>query len=419
MSHPYLIRKLDFYDLTIDFLPDVVIKDVKKHKTEKLILNYQWEAKLVTDPEIVAIRDFVAKLRNEIDIPILGIFNTFWKEDEIELSKIFDSVLFIDFFLIKSFNLLVIQHKEKLSYRWNQSSDKYLFLTGKPAKYNRTRLLWKLARANLLKENSIWSSYLSIENSLEFINSRILVPELSLTQFKEFAQEYKNNPDQLRYIHTPESGYTWLNQNYQLHNVNLYTNTRFSIVSETFFNTTKRPWITEKTWYPIMNRHPFIMAGDTCTLDKLSKLGFVTFEEFMLHTDYDTVEDPDLRLDHIVENTKDFLTKKHLDLTPLLDHNRKIFDNLYDRNIQKIQDFIRQNQLKIGIFEMIKIDGFQPEQIMNHEDFKKTIDNVRWNKFYNSIKDDSWPPCPDEDDYPTLPAEIRKECQEIFGYIPK
>jgi len=41
-----------------------------------------------------------------------------------------------------------------------------------------------------------------------------------------------------------------------------------------------------------------------------------------------------------------------------------------------------------------------------------------WQEFYNSIKADHWPNCDRESDFDHLPAEIRSECQNQFGYVP-
>ena len=41
-----------------------------------------------------------------------------------------------------------------------------------------------------------------------------------------------------------------------------------------------------------------------------------------------------------------------------------------------------------------------------------------WQEFYQNIKDPQWPDCATEKDFDTLPAQIQKECLEIFGYKP-
>lgn len=39
-----------------------------------------------------------------------------------------------------------------------------------------------------------------------------------------------------------------------------------------------------------------------------------------------------------------------------------------------------------------------------------------WQEFYNEIRDPSWPDCPTEQDFVTLPEAIQQECQNHFGY---
>jgi hypothetical protein len=41
-----------------------------------------------------------------------------------------------------------------------------------------------------------------------------------------------------------------------------------------------------------------------------------------------------------------------------------------------------------------------------------------WQKFYKSIKDPSWPDCDSEEKFNDLPQRIKKECQELHGYVP-
>lgn len=41
-----------------------------------------------------------------------------------------------------------------------------------------------------------------------------------------------------------------------------------------------------------------------------------------------------------------------------------------------------------------------------------------WLDFYNDIKDPSWPECPTEDQFVSLPEHIQIECQDVYGYRP-
>lgn len=41
-----------------------------------------------------------------------------------------------------------------------------------------------------------------------------------------------------------------------------------------------------------------------------------------------------------------------------------------------------------------------------------------WGEFYTAIKDPSWPECNNENQFDALPDLVKKECTEVFGYIP-
>lgn len=65
------------------------------------------------------------------------------------------------------------------------------------------------------------------------------------------------------------------------------------------------------------------MAGDRGSLDKLKKLGFKTFENFLPIPNYDDVGDPEQKLDAIVTNTEAWLNgmKDKEEIRKEVDHN--------------------------------------------------------------------------------------------------
>jgi len=77
-----------------------------------------------------------------------------------------------------------------------------------------------------------------------------------------------------------------------------YQNSLFSIVSETYFFS-KIIHLTEKTFKPIINRHPFIMISAPYTLRKIREFGFKTFGD-IIDESYDEIEDDELRFDTIM-----------------------------------------------------------------------------------------------------------------------
>jgi hypothetical protein len=77
--------------------------------------------------------------------------------------------------------------------------------------------------------------------------------------------------------------------------------TAISVVLETVFDS--RIHLTEKSLRPLACGHPFILAAGPGSLALLRKYGFRTFSPFIDET-YDTVQDNDLRLDHILTEMK-------------------------------------------------------------------------------------------------------------------
>lgn len=71
----------------------------------------------------------------------------------------------------------------------------------------------------------------------------------------------------------------------------LYTNSYVHITTETRFEYGETPFISEKTWRPIINLQPFIMIGNVGSLKFLQELGFKTFSGY-IDESYDLEFDP-------------------------------------------------------------------------------------------------------------------------------
>jgi hypothetical protein len=71
----------------------------------------------------------------------------------------------------------------------------------------------------------------------------------------------------------------------------LYTSSYVHLTTETRFEYGESPFITEKTWRPIINLQPFIMIGNAGTLKFLHNMGFKTFNGY-IDESYDLEFDP-------------------------------------------------------------------------------------------------------------------------------
>jgi len=283
------------------------------------------------------------------DIKVTLLLNSYMNHWAEELEQLLCDVIYVDYFLWRTYSELELKKNNSVNMQWNPDAKQFLFLTGKPNKINRIRLLWKLHKQNLLP-HAIWSLFVNNENKQSAYEH---VPELDYRDFELFVTQFASNPDQIQVVQNP---------NMDLHyggipfEHDLFQRTRFRVIAETGMEHPK-PWITEKTWITIANNHPFVMAGDRGTCQRLQQMGFRTFENYLELLDYDKISKSEQRLDAVVENVKHLLTSTKHDQVMLADveHNRRRFLELGESNQKKLCDFfsnanIPQQQMEFYIF---------------------------------------------------------------------
>jgi hypothetical protein len=110
----------------------------------------------------------------------------------------------------------------------------------------------------------------------------------------------------------------------------LYQNSYVHIVTETQFEKSVSPFMSEKTWRPILNLQPFIYLGNPFSLNTLRMMGFKTFEPF-IDESYDKESDPVKRF-ALVENeikklnslSLDEIHKWYVSISDILIHNQTL-----------------------------------------------------------------------------------------------
>lgn len=247
--------------------------------------------------------------------------------------------LYIDWHALRVANAIDIK-KLQNNTNWNPDSGKFLFLTGKPAKIQRIRLLWMYAQANLL-DQATWSLFFD-DNTAK--NCQAFVPELDQTQLQSFLEKYQCNPDNV-HIETYEaqvSSSTW----WQKH---IYEQSSLNVVSATeFINNAFDMVLCEKIWKPIVNCQPFIIAGQRNTLARLNDLGFKTFEQYMPHPNYCLEHDTQTKLEQIVANTVGFLSNIALysdQIKQDVEYNYNHFLTVYEKNMQQLREFVDDSEI--------------------------------------------------------------------------
>jgi hypothetical protein len=278
--------------------------------------------------------------------------------------------------------------------QWNPNTGRFLFLTGKPYRANRIRLLWKFAQAGL-DRHCDWSLF--VDDRVHHAASTF-IPELSPDQFQDFVDRFNRNLDTTRIFHlTNDSihrcGYPF--------DGSWYTNTSFRVISET---TAVSPIITDKTWITMINKVPFIMAGEMNNFRYLHDRGYKTFENYLPNFDYDNIVDLEARLDAIVENTK--FWQKHIN-----QYQRDIFDDV-ESNYRLLRDDMQKT---VDTAKQLASYLDEPDRSI-YSLIPLCYEQIRWVSFYYKIKDSRWPDCFVEESFRFLPAEIQQECIDNFGY---
>jgi hypothetical protein len=121
-------------------------------------------------------------------------------------------------------------------------------------------------------------------------------------------------------------------------NKHFYANSYLHITSETEFDNGSTPFLSEKTWRPILNLQPFIYVGNYKSLEKLRSLGFKTFSPF-IDEDYDLIEDRRERFFAIEQEIKKFadmsldeIHEWYHSITDVLIHNQNVLKSYIKHN---------------------------------------------------------------------------------------
>jgi len=283
-----------------------------------------------------------------------------------KLSSI-DKILYLDFFALLVYYKLIVLDGSPIAESWNALNKKILFLTRKPYRINRIRLLYKLLQTEL-KEVLNWSF---IVQEKDRAACRCYLPDLSDAEF-DWLMTQQRKVD-VGFSHTgisriPETGIPYPSE--------IYGSALFQIISETDFDRPfMHPRITEKIWLSIVNHRPFIVAGEFCTLDALESMGFCSFRNFLAIPNYDN------------PNQENFLhygplsSKKGLVVTTQQCHEWSIFYKAIKSSAwPEICDFVDMDALPSEILEEINTVYTPPIGDLNDMRLDAIVQNALfWN----------------------------------------
>jgi hypothetical protein len=132
------------------------------------------------------------------------------------------------------------------------------------------------------------------------------------------------------------------------------------IVTETVFYHSKLH-LTEKIFKPIVAQRPFMLAAAPGNLAYLKSYGFQTFDQW-IDESYDTIADPDQRLQAIVDQTQRLcamsdsdLRQMHQEMLPVLEHN---FNHLWSGfRHQIVNELVNNFETCVRLWNNGRIDG--------------------------------------------------------------
>ena len=149
------------------------------------------------------------------------------------------------------------------------------------------------------------------------------------------------------------------------------------IVTETVFYHDKLH-LTEKIFKPIVAQRPFMLAAAPGNLSYLKSYGFQTFDQW-IDESYDTIQDPDQRLQAIVDQTQRLcamsdseLRQMHQEMQPVLKHN---FDHLWSgfRHLI-VNELVNNFERSVRLWNNGRIDGRElPLQNVDLEQVKQIL----------------------------------------------
>jgi hypothetical protein len=235
-------------------------------------------------------------------------------------------------FIDKHFNL-----KASQAYKFNKSNklfqetgnDKsYKFhIPNRRLKKHRLQLLEKLYEYD---ENFINNNLVSFDIDLEW-NRESIETTLADNPFKIFLYDNK-----IKKI--DESDMVRLD-GYNSEFIDVYKNSYITIVTETFFDDDFY-YISEKTFKPLMQQHPFILMGRPNSLKYLKDIGFKTFHPFINET-YDEIENNNDRFNTILNEIKRLNELSNEDLHLLVQNLNNILQFNQNHLIQFGEDMFK------------------------------------------------------------------------------
>lgn len=289
--------------------------DILEQKPSHVFLNIAWEAYKFS-PSMLEVDEFLF----QHGIPTTWVIWDITKTDP-GWQQLRCSVVFLNFIFWRSYNQIIVKQSNATNQHWNSAAEQFLFLTGKPNKPHRIGLLYKLHQQGLMSR----CNHSLFMNPGMYAESRQYVPELSDTEFARFVEQYQHNPDNI----SPDVQETSMHYGGIPFDPALYANSLVRLVSETSVHQNP-PVLSEKTYLTILNKSPFVIAGDQYSCKYLRSLGFETFDQLFGIPTYDNIHNSNSRIDYTVHHVKQWLAGNFnkTEVADMIEHNYQCFVKL-------------------------------------------------------------------------------------------
>jgi len=320
----------------------------------KIIIDETWDSWIFDEDnnQTNIITTFFKELGTFIDLDNVRILssvelNTATARDT--FSKVFNNVKVISanvMLLLLASTVKRLYTDEYIIDNFNHAKDKnFIMCTGRPRGY-RLALIKFLTDNNLLGNNFVSTNLSSDINDstqdmiLKYIDD--VYNDASRYQLSEFCDisELKNYTQTLL---IPEYREEYYNTGNPYPKNNVYTQSKYSIITETLFQTNidGLAWFTEKTWKPMIYGHPMLLFAMPDSWKVLQGYGFESYEQFGV---YDAIKPPHARFktlcDSIQQLEEEPMSK--VTLTAILHNTNRFYSKDLEDSI--VKQFVEQIQ---------------------------------------------------------------------------
>lgn len=319
--------------------PDYIGFDPDNYKPgDKVVLFYANESYLnYVDPndigqEVYKIKNIISyyniPLRDIIMIASVYEHNKTFSKIGLDLGLSIDQIILIDYYELQTFFF----HKIlgcSYNTQFNPNAKKDLrFLFGKVHKSIRIIAMHRL-RVNGMLDNAVTGCLIEPDDIYDLASA--VTKEynfmykscISEDEIAETLLKYRGSPDKVKYTYFKTDDLLASNHcpSYPYDHKILFTDTKVSLIPETFYFFNQATFITEKTFKTIYNHHPFVILGTPHFLTALHNKGYKTFKSFC-DEDYDICRNSRKRLEMAIKSTAQLISSNaHDEISLITQHN--------------------------------------------------------------------------------------------------